>query len=56
MERDGDDKEVKTSAGRSSPRDGLINFEHFSLEQLLELESGLDPKEKVVIFGGAEPV
>jgi hypothetical protein len=44
MEKEGNDKEVEAHVGRSSPRDGLINFERFSLEQLLELESGLDPQ------------
>jgi len=44
MEDENDAKEAMARAGRSGARDGLIDFNRYSIEQLLELESSIDPQ------------
>jgi membrane associated rhomboid family serine protease len=44
MEKEEDAKEVGTRASRYSARDGLIDFKNYSIGQLLELETSIDPQ------------
>ncbi len=44
MEDDGADKEAAPQPHKANPRDGLIDFTPYSIEQLRELQHSIDPK------------
>src|SRR5258708_33192063 len=44
MEDDGADKEAAPQPHKASPRDGLIDFTPYSIEQLRELQHSIDPE------------
>jgi membrane associated rhomboid family serine protease len=44
MEDDGADKEAAPQPHKANPRDGLINFTPYSIEQLRELQHSIDPE------------
>jgi hypothetical protein len=44
MEDDGADKEAAPQPHKANPRDGLIDFTPYSIEQLRELQHSIDPE------------
>ncbi len=44
MEESGNDKDAGPQLHKAKPRDGLIDFKSYSIDQLLELEGSIDPE------------